>query len=346
MQAELLGRTTSYNNMNILITGATGFIGRHLLKALIEKDHHCRCLVRKSSSVDELFDNPLIELFQGDVTKPETLKGVGKSVEVVYHLAAVGHVAAVCEDEESCKEYFKQNVEGTRSIVEACGRDSVKRFIHFSSTAAMGLIKRPVIDETVPCQPQTPYQKSKYESELAAFETGKKFGMEVIVLRPCMVYGPGGKGEFLKFCRLIKKGIFPRIGLGKNLTPIVHVSDVVQAAVNALDKGMAGEVYLIASETSPPLANIYGAITNALEVKRVYFYVPLSVAYVIAFILEIVASLSNKSPLVSRKNIMSTVTDRLFSISKAQHNLNYTPSSRIYAGISETVDWYRRVRII
>ena len=167
--------------------------------------------------------------------------------------------------------------------MEACGRDGVKRFIHFSSTAAMGLIKLSVIAETVPCQPKTLYQKSKYESEIAAFETGKKFGMEVIVLRPCMVYGPGGKGEFLKFCRLIKKGIFPRIGLGKNLTPIVHVFDVVQAAVNALDKGRAEELYLIASETSPRLADIFDAITEALKIRRIYFYVPLWVAYCIAF---------------------------------------------------------------
>ena len=332
--------------MNILITGATGFIGRHLLKALIEKDHHCRCLVRKSSSVDELFDNPLIELFQGDVTKPETLKGVGKSVEVVYHLAAVGHVAAVCEDEESCKEYFKQNVEGTRSIVEACGRDSVKRFIHFSSTAAMGLIKRPVIDETVPCQPQTPYQKSKYESELAAFETGKKFGMEVIVLRPCMVYGPGGKGEFLKFCRLIKKGIFPRIGLGENLTPIVHISDLVQASAKALNRGQTGEVYLIASNTSPPLSDIFKTITGALKIKRVYYYVPLWFAYCVAFFLERIAVLSDKPPIVSRKNILSTITGRLFIISKAQQGLGYNPSLPLEQGVKETVNWFTNNKLI
>lgn len=334
----------SYNNMNILITGTTGFIGRHLLKALIEKGHHCRCLVRESSSVDELFDNPLVELFQGDVTKPETLKGVGKNIEAIYHLAAAGHVAAVSE--ESYKECFKLNVEGTRNIVEACGRDSVKRFIHFSSTAAMGLIKRPVIDETVPCQPQTPYQRSKYESELAAFEVGKKFGMEVIVLRPCMVYGPGGKGEFLKFCKLIKKSIFPRIGLGKNLTSIVHVHDVVQAAVNALDKGQAGEVYLIASETSPRLADIFDAITEALKIRRVYFYVPLWVAYSVAYFLERISMISGKPPLVSRKNIISTVTDRVFDISKAKYELGYEATINLLNGVKETIIWYRNEHLV
>lgn len=324
--------------MNILITGATGFIGRHLLKALIEKGHHCRCLVRESSSLDELFDDSLVELFQGDVTKPKTLKGVGKSIEAVYHLAAAGHVAAVSK--EAYNVFFNLNVQGTRNIVEVCGQDGVKRFIHFSSTAAMGLIKLSIIDENVPCQPKTPYQKSKYESELAAFETGNKFGMEVIVLRPCMVYGPGGKGEFLKFCKLIKKGIFPRIGLGKNLTPIVHVHDVVRAAVNALDKGVAGEVYLIASETSPPLADIFDAITETLQIRRIYFYVPLWVAYSIAFFLERISMISSKPPIVSRRNIISTITDRVFDIHKAKTELSYNPAKDLKQGVEETTNWF------
>lgn len=331
--------------MNILITGATGFIGSHLTKELCKQGYHCRCLVRNIEKAREIFkDYEAIEFVVGDATKPETLKGVGKSIEVVYHLAATGHVAAVSE--ESYKKCFKLNVQGTRNIVEACGRDGVKRFIHFSSTAAMGLIKLSVIDETVPCQPKTPYQKSKYESDLAAFETGKKFGMEVIVLCPCMVYGPGGKGEFLKFCRLIKKGIFPRIGLGKNLTPIVHVSDVVQAAVNALDKGQAGEVYLIASETSPRLADIFDAITEALQIRRIYFYVPLWVAYCITYFLEKISMISGKPPIVSRRNIISTITDRVFDIHKAKTELSYNPKVQLEKGLPITLEWFKKEKLL
>ena len=125
-----------------------------------------------------------------------------KYIDTVYHLAAAGHVAAVSKQAE--RSFFDLNVQGTKNLIKACGRNDVRRFFHFSSTAAMGLIKRPIIDETVECNPQTPYQKSKYQSELIAFETGKEQGIEVIVFRPCMVYGPGGKGEFLMFCRLIK----------------------------------------------------------------------------------------------------------------------------------------------
>lgn len=324
--------------MNVLITGATGFIGRHLLKRLIDEGHHCRCLVRNMSNVDELFKHPKVELFQGDVTKPKTLKAIGKNIDVVYHLVAAGHVTSVSD--EDLKVFFNLNVDGTKNIMKTCGQNGVKRFIHFSSTAAMGLIKLPKIDEAVPCRPQAPYQQSKYESELAAFETGKRYGMEVIIIRPCMVYGPGGKGEFLKFCRLIKKGLFPKVGMGKNLTPIVHVYDVVQAARNALDKGRAGEVYLVASETSSPFKDIHKNISKSLGVQRIYFYVPFWLAYLVAYFVENYSMILRKPALVSRHNIKTSSTDRTFDISKARKELNYAPSIKLAAGIKETIDWY------
>jgi len=324
--------------MNILITGATGFIGKHLLKALIANGHQIRCLVRKPGNFEQIFYNDNIDLFKGDVTKPETLKGVGKNMDIVYHLAAAGHVAAVSEQAQ--KAFFDLNVQGTKNLIEACGRNNVKRFFHFSSTAAMGLITLPTIDERVECKPETPYQKSKYQSEMIAFKKGKEQGIEVVVIRPCMVFGPGGEGEFLKFCHLINKGIFPKIGLGQNLTPIVHVEDVVQAAVNALEKATPGEVYLIASETSPKLSEIQKMICEALNINRIYFYVPLWIAYLAGLFFEKISILNGKPPIVSRRNIISTSVDRIFDISKAKTELFFSPSKQLGREISETINWF------
>lgn len=326
--------------MNILITGASGFIGRYLLKALLVEGHHCRCLVRASRKLDVVFEHENIELFQGDITKPETLENIGTGIEAVYHLAAAGHVAAVSAEAE--KSFFELNVDGTVNLIKACAKGDVKRFFHFSSTAAIGLPRVTVIDETVECRPQTPYQKSKYQSEIAAFETGKENGIDVAVLRPCMVYGPGGEGEFLKFCRLIKKGVFPRIGLGKNLTPIVHVEDVVQAAVKALDNAVPGEVYFIASETSPKLSEIHRLICQAMHIKRFYFYVPLLLAYIAGYFFEKVSLINGKPPLVSRRNIISTSVDRTFDILKAKSRFGYNPSMDIENQIPTTVKWFQK----
>lgn len=325
--------------MNILISGATGFIGRHLLKKLLYEGHTCRCLVRHTDNSDPIFYGDNVELFLGNVTDIKSLNNVGKDIDVAYHLASAGLVASI-----SGKDYetaFDINVKGTKNFAEACALNGVKRFIHFSSTAAIGLIRRSTIDESTPCHPKSPYQRSKHESEIVALEIGRKFGIEIIVLRPCMVYGPGGKREFLKFCRLINMGIFPRIGLGKNLTPIVHVRDVVQAAVKALHKGRDGEIYLIASLRSYPMGELFQHICEGLGVKRIYFYIPLWFAVSIAFFLEQVSGIAGKEPIVSRTNIISTATGRVFVISKAKTELCYNPKIDIGQGIWETTDWFK-----
>lgn len=325
--------------MKVLVTGGTGFVGRHLIRALIEKGASVRMLVRKSSNTDE-FRNCAVELVRGDVTNRDSLNGIAKATDIVFHLAAMGHVSAVTE--AAYKTFFDINVRGTQNIVEECCRHKVKKFIHFSSTAAMGLINQPVVDETVLCQPTTPYQRSKFESEKIIEYKFKELGFPGLVLRPCMIYGPGGTGEFLKFCRLIKKGFFPKIGRGKNLTPMVHVNDVVSASILAAGKGKPGETYLIMSNRSFEMDEIRSLIAKHLGVHKPYIYVPFPVAAIGAYILETVAKLFNFTPVVMSKNIKSTVTDRTFSIVKATKELGYIPETDLDRGIEETIDWYRK----
>jgi len=273
------------------------------------------------------------------VNDVKSLENIGEKIDVAYHLAGAGHVAAVSGQDS--RKAFDVNVNGTRNFIEACALTGVKRFIHFSSTAAMGLIRAPKIDETMPCCPATPYQMSKYKGELTALEAGKRSDIGVIILRPCMVYGPGGKGEFLKFCRLIKRGVFPRIGMGKNLTPIVHVRDVVQGAANAIRKGRGGEIFLIASERSYPMAEVHKAICEALNISRFYPYVPVWLAYLAAFLIEQAAKGSGKAPIVSRMNIISTTTGRVFDIRKAMQTLSYQPHADLYLGVAETISYFK-----
>lgn len=330
--------------MNILLTGATGFIGRHLVENLVNEGHFCRCLVRQVVGLESVFYRTNVSLFVGDITDPNSLKDIGKDIDVAYHLAGAGHVSSVSS--KGYEESFNINVNGTRNLMRSCGLNSVRRVIHFSSTAAMGLIRRPKIDETIKCRPRTPYQRSKYASEMAALQESRKCGIEVIILRPCMVYGPGGKGEFLKFCRLVNLGIFPRIGLGKNLTPIVHVNDVVQASVKALQKGKSGEVYIIASHESPPLQDIHRYICAGLDIRRPYFYIPVWLAYLTAFFLERVCLITGNEPLVSRMNITSTITGRTFDIQKAMKDLSYCPEMALETSIAHTARYFKAASVL
>lgn len=323
--------------MRVLVTGATGFIGAHLVQALISEGNSCRCLVRRTSDLSGLKELGA-EIFSGDLTDPKSLQGVARDIDIVYHLAAEGHVSAVSDNAN--KRFKKINVHGTENLAKECLDAPINRFIHFSSTAAMGLINRHILDESIPCEPSTPYQISKFDSEQIILSFWKEHSFPGLVLRPCLVYGPGEGSEFLKLCRLIKKGLFPKIGKGLNLMPIVHVKDVVDAAIIAARKGRLGEIYLIASQRSFQLEYIRRLILEVMGIKRPYIYVPESWAILVAGIIERLAEISRSTPIVTRKNIKSTITDRKFDISKARRELGYMPSVGIKFGIEKTVEWY------
>lgn len=329
--------------MKVLVTGGTGFVGSHLVPELLRRGITCRLLTRSIASVRHRFPGE-VEFCEGDVTRAETLEGVAQGVTHVIHMAAEGHVTAMSD--EALRSFVNVNVRGTDNLLRACSGYGILRFVHFSSTAAMGRInKAGRIDERDTPQPATPYQQSKLASERAARETGRHLGIPVVILRPCMIYGPGGKGEFYKFCRLMAKGMFPRVGLGANLTPLVHVRDVVQSAMLALEKGLPDSVYLVASERSLPMAEMRRLILKHWGGRAMYPYVPLWAMLAFAWGFEQLGQITGKAPLVTRRNVLSTVASREFSIEKAQKELGYQPTVPFDQGIGETVAWYREVAV-
>ena len=331
--------------MNILITGATGFIGRHLVKTLITNGHNCRCLVRNIGTAEKLFENPgNIEFVTGDIIKPESLIGMAKNIDIVFHLAARGHVTATTKN--AYKEFFDINVNGTENVIEECLNENVSKFFHFSSTAAVGLIPDKVVDESTPPQPTTPYQKSKFESETLAMDYFKKKEFPAIILRPCMVYGIGGLGEFYKFTKLIKKGLMPIVGKREKLTPIVHVGDVVAACIKSLSAAKAGETYHICGLKSYPFDTILELINKALQKEKPLPIIPESLVFISVSILEAFSKILNRPPVATRQNIKSTIANRIFSIEKAKRELGYQASVNLETGINDTISWYKSENLI
>lgn len=323
-----------------LITGATGFVGSRLVPALLESGVACRCLVRSEERAAALPSHPLVTHVVGDITAPATLAGVADGCDVVFHLAAEGHVSA--QSEEAFRRFMAVNVAGTEALIRsAAASGSVERFVHFSSTAAMGLIMKPLVTEEDEPRPLTPYQKSKHRSELTALEVGRETGVPVVVMRPCMIYGIGGTGEFRKMSRLMRRGRFPKVGRGRNLTPIVHVDDVVQAAVKAGERGVAYETYLIASARSPELDELRAWIMEGWDESAFYPYVPVWFMMLAAWKLELLGRITGKAPMATRRNIANTVYDREFSIEKARRDLGYEPAVDLHDGCVETVRWFK-----
>lgn len=326
--------------MNILITGSTGFLGRFLIRRLLENGHHCRCLVRKTSNIQELPKSEYISFYYGDVTDRNSLKGICKNIDIVCHLASImGHIGRLSETKKIKKKFYQINVEGVKNISQEALDSSIKKFIYISTTAAMGTIDRKIADENTPCQPLTLYQKTKYEAEKSLLDLFKQKNFPVVILRPSVFYGPGYVGDLLKLAKFIKKGIFFQVGKELNLTPAIHIEDAVQGIVLAIDKAPLGQVYIITSERSYPLKNITDSIARVLKKSYKIIYIPLPLALFLSTISELSHRLLHTPNLITKESLYSIVTDRIFSIEKAKKELGFLPKIPIEKGIEEALEW-------
>ena len=145
----------------------------------------------------------------------------------------------------------------------------------------------------------------------------------------------------MKLTRMAKKGLFPKVGNRPKLTPLIHVDDAVQGLLLAAEKGKVGEVYLLTNPQSEPFDEIRKIIQEALGVTGIPLYVPEWAALVIASLVEKVYLCVGKRPPVTRKNIESTLANRIFSIEKAQKELGFKPNVDPEIGLKDTVAWYK-----
>ena len=324
--------------MKYLITGATGFIGPHLIKRLINEGHSCRGLIRDGSKVQDLKELG-VELVKGDITRAETLKGIADGMDRVLHLATLGHMSNFTVTEPMFEAI---NVEGALNIMEEALKSRVPRVVHCSTVAAMGICPDNPATEESRCYPHHPYGRSKLKAEREILKLVKEKNLPAVIVRFSMVYGPGDGRDILKLARLSKKGLFPKIGSKPKLTPLVHVDDAVQGLLLAAEKGRIGEVYLLTNQESMPFDNITKILQQALSIKKFPLYVPEWAALTVASLSEKIFPLIGKTPPVSRKNIESTLADRVFSIEKAKKELGFHPLVNPENGLRETVEWYRK----
>ena len=323
--------------MNYLITGATGFIGPHLVKKLVDDGHYCRCLVRNSSQT-EFLKAAGVELVEGDITRPQSLSGIADGMDRVLHMATLGHMNNFSVTESMFETI---NVHGTRNIMTEASRAGVGRIVHCSTVAAMGICEDVPATEESQCNPHHPYGRSKLQAEQIVLDLVANQDLPAAIIRFSMVYGPGDPRDILKLTRLARKGLFPKIGRRPKLTPLIHVDDAIQGLLLAAEKGDPGEKYLITNQNSLPFDEIRKILQKALGVTRLPLYVPEWAALTAASVMEKVFPVLGKLPPVARKNIESTLADRVFSIEKARRELGFNPQVDPVQGLRATVEWYK-----
>lgn len=234
--------------MTTLITGATGFIGRRLVRP------GDRALVRRPAG----FQNEVV----GDVLDPVSLARACERVETIFHCAGLADALVEAEAQ------WRVNVEGTRNLLAAAGQAGVKRFVFFSSVKAMAEPGDQCVDEDWLGEPATAYGRAKRAAEEAVLEAGAKFGMHVVNLRLAMVYGRGSRGNLWQMARAIRRGWFPALPEAGNRRSLVHVEDVIAAARLVAERPRAnGRTYIIADPKPYSTHEIESAIRMVLGVR-------------------------------------------------------------------------------
>lgn len=331
----------------VLVTGAAGFIGSHLVDALSADGISVRALVLPGSELSNLKASKS-EIVQGDIRNPACLREAMRNVAVVYHLAAISRHDANIRNEE----YHAVNVEGTQNVLESAAACGVRRVVFTGTIEAVGMSMdgKPLTEDT-PQNPRNIYGRSKLEAENRVRSFPASRGVETVIVRPPMTYGPRELLLLPRLFRLVAKGFYPLIGSGKALTEFCYVKNQVAGIRLAAERGKPGEVYFISDERSYAFEEVIDAIAAELGRRLWKPHIPVPLALCLGLTLELLAKVLRFYPFLipqtgrppfSRKSVAWLSESRLFvDISKARRELGYAPRHSLSTGIRETIAWYR-----
>jgi dihydroflavonol-4-reductase len=312
----------------VVLTGATGFIGRHVSAHLVGRGIDVIAVVRPESTHAAPAGVTVVRAPLAAAALREAFKGAGS----VVHLAGV--VNALDSD-----IYTAVNVEGTRAVAEAADAAGA-RLIHVSSLAAAGPASAAAPrGEDDPPNPSTPYGRSKLASEEIVTRTA---GLAWTILRPAAVYGPGDRA-MLPLFRLANRGILPLVGQPGAAYTLVHVSDVVRAVDAALDAPAPGDVCFVGHPRPVTAREILEAIRMAVGRPAQLIRVPNALALVAAAACDVVGRMSGRAlPLDRWRYRELSAEGFVCRVDRLRERLGVVAAIDLPAGMLETAEWYRR----
>lgn len=327
---------------NVLVTGATGFVGKQLALRLAGSGHKVHAMYRSEANINEL-EHPNIRLFKGTLTDLASIDNAMKGCDQVYHLAAFAAVWT-----RKPEEIYEQNVQGTANILESALKHGVKRVVHTSTAGVFGPSGEKPNSEDNPIAEThfVHYDRSKARAE-QIINNYVRDGMDVIIVNPTRVYGPGKLGDSNGVTRMIRdyiKGKWHIIpGSGQSVGNYVYIDDVVEGHILAMEKGRTGERYLLgASDLS------FNEFFNILkEVTGSHYFlikVPLFIGISIAAIMLTIAKLTGRMPLITPGLLKRYSHHWAVSSEKARSELGYDPVD-FREGLRRTVEWLQTINI-
>lgn len=316
-----------------LVTGGGGFIGLPLCRALV-RQARVRALVRRRAS------SPGVEqVVIDDLLQPEGLRRALTGVTSVVHLAARVHETAVGA-RDSLELFRKTNVEGTRLLLEEAATAGVRRFLFLSSVKAVGESNSEAWNEESAPRPVTPYGISKLEAETVVREGGRRLGLETVILRLPLVYGPGVRANALQLVRLIEWGVPLPLGRVRNRRSMVALANVVGAIQAVLTTpSAAGHTFFVSDGRDVSTPELVRLIAAAMDRPARLIPLPITLLRAIGRTGDVLARLG-PTPLTSSamgRLLNSLVVDS----TKLRHVTGFVPPVTVEQGWSAVADWYR-----
>lgn len=328
--------------MQILVTGATGFIGNRLVAELLKRDYKVKVLSRKPLEKYNIKWSKRVNSVQGDLKDRFAITTAVKGVDVVIHLAA--QLGAWQAKE---KDYYETNVEGTKILVEEAQKAGIKHFIYISTAGVYGRLKQVPADEFHPCNPRYPYEKTKYMAEQYVLNKIPK-GFPATILRPSHVYGPGDLNT-LPLLRLLKKiHFFPLIGGGKSLFQPIYIEDLIDGIICCAENRdkVLGRVYNLAGKEAVTFKEYISIIGKIMAIDLFTVPCPYLVAKSGALVNELYARVFKRVPILTLFRVDFFGGNQYYDIRRAKRDFGYNPQVNINTGMGKAIDWYKQVELI
>lgn len=321
----------------ILISGASGFVGGHLIEALKKSNKdQIVALFHESIPIDSFsIESSTVQWVQKDIVVDE-LEDVLKGIDLVFHLAGY---SSVLENEDTVGQLNAINVLGTRRIAAAALRQRVSHLIFVSSIAA-GESSNDVVINEFNGVPVSAYGKSKKEAETALFEIAN-WGLPITILRPTALFGENHLGSVYELVRLIKKNRFLLIGTGENNTNFYYVKDFVNDLLAvALKSESYGKVF-VASDVPCALKDLVEKIKRLLMIQSKTHYVPIHIGRILGRSADLVSRIVHRPLPVSLRRVNAMTRDVVYSSHRIRNELRIPIFYGLDLGLRKTIEWFR-----
>lgn len=323
--------------MTVLVTGATGLLGSHVVDLLVERGEQVRALAQPGENAQRLTELG-VDVRRGDLGDRKSLEAATRGVERVLHCAAK---TGPWGPEEA---YLRANVWGLQALIEASLAAGVQRFVHVSSITVHGNDVRGTADETAPLRVEpNPYSRTKVAGERLVAKLVRDQSAPITIVRPGWIYGPRDMASFGRFATMIRDGKMLIIGSGANHVPLIYVRDVAEGVIlAAIAPNTIGKAYLLVNDERVTQQDYLTTIARELGAPAPTRHIPYQVALGLGATSEVMGRLARiKQPPLMRYGLQLLGGENRFIITRARKELGFAPRVPLGEGVRESVAWYR-----